>query len=60
MNTQRTRPAEQITRSVRMINAYIILVGTRQTRHFKDMAVDERKLTENIWIDFYLSQYMDY
>ena len=53
MNTQRTRPAGQMTRSVRMINAYIILVGMR---HFKDMAVDGRKLIERIWVDFYVSE----
>lgn len=57
MNTQRTRLAGQITRSIRMINVYIILVGKR---HFKDMAVDGRKLIERIWIDFYLTQNRDY
>jgi len=40
-----------------MINAYIILAGMN---HFKDMAVEERKLIERIWIDVYLSQNRDY
>jgi hypothetical protein len=57
MNTQRTRPAGQITRSAGMINAYIILVGMR---HFKDMAVDGRISIERTWIDFHLSQNRDY